>query len=353
MMKKTTILSTMVIARAIVIVTVALVSCTALYRGVEGDIYEKMTIFSMIVFTIFAVILIPFLTSKVGSRELARYREAVKGAPAQPLSQEDLTSYPVYVWDSRRSFRKMVFSGDGALSDSSIVTANGLDPTTHPSGTWSLGPDGILHLSLNVTAGTRSYARISEARYNLAALMRLSSGYVEAWYIGANSLARAQISCFGYSDSVPATEKFTVPLVNGLTVYWGTYPSIIPMSTDEVSINPELAYGVMTFQEDGTLSKSINNPIDAGPNYEPSFTGTWRVNEEMGVLYLSVGLYTTEVTLLLHNREPQSLLIRTTAGNEQWFLDQQHAAEDLARYLAISVHLDAGKSSLFADSTRA
>jgi hypothetical protein len=342
-MKKEPILTTIAFA----IFTTALVSCSAVDRGMEGNIYEKMTIFSMIVLTAFAIIFVPFVSNKGNNKALARYRELISNAATRPLSAEELTSYPVYVWDSRKSFYKMLFARDGSLSESPIITANGQDPKAEPSGTWALTSEGILQLSLKGTASTRNYARISQNGYNLATLMRLKSGFAKAWHLGEKSLAHAQISCFGYSDSRPATEKFTAPLISGLTVYWAVYPCIIPTSSAEVSVNPELAFGMIIFHEDGTLSKSINNPLDAVPDYRPSFTGTWKIDENPGVLNLSVGLYTTEITLLLHSAEHHSLLVGTTAENEQWFLDPEHAGQDLASYLAIGVYLDAGKSGLF------
>ena len=144
-----------------------------------------------------------------------------------------------------------------------------------------------------------------------------------------------QISCFGYSDSRPSAEKFTPSLISGLTVCWATYPCVVLTSGNEVSVNPELAYGVITFHADGTLSKSINNPSDAAPDYRPSFTGTWKVDENFGVLNMSVGLYTTEITLHLHSIEHHNLLVGSTAGNEQWFLDQrkwQRRSHELPRH---------------------
>jgi hypothetical protein len=177
--------------------------------------------------------------------------------------------------------------------------------------------------------------------------MRLKSGFADAWYLGENSLAKVQISCFGYSDSLPSSEKFTATLVNGVTVYWATYPCLLPTSGNEISVNPELAFGVITFHADGTLSKSINNPIGAAPDYRPAFTGTWNIDEKFGVLNMSVGLYNAEITMLLHRVEHQSLLVGTTAGNEQWFLDRINAKLDLTSYLAIGVHLDAEKSAFF------
>jgi hypothetical protein len=333
-------------AVALALFATALVGCSVIDRGLEGNIYEKMTIFSMILLTVFAIIVVPF-ASKADNKLQARYRELIRNARPHPIAANALTGYPVYVWDSRKSFYKMVFTRDGSLSQSPIVTANGQDPQAAPTGTWALAPDGILRLSFHATKGFRDYTCISVDGYCMATLMRLKSGYAESWYLGEQALAQAQISCFGYSDSMPAAGKFTRSLVSGLTVYWGTYPCIVPTATSEVSINPELAFGVITFHEDGTLSKSINNPLDAVPDFKPSFKGTWKVDEDVGVLNLSVGLYSTEVTLLLHSEKCHSLLVGTTAGNEQWFVDLELAGKDLANYLAIGIYLDEGESSRF------
>jgi len=332
---------------AVVSLAAGLCSCDLVYRGVEGNIYEKMTIFSMIILTVFAILFVPFVSSQVSSKALLRFRELVRNASASPLSAAELTSHPVYFWDSRRSFRKMVFGADGALSESTIVTSNGVDPETRTAGSWEFTPTGSVRLSLMVTSTTIEFTRVSLDGYRLPTLLRLRSGYAQAWFLGEHGLAHAQIACFGYSQSEPPTAKFTPDLVSGMTVYWGSYPCLLPTSADELSVNPELAYGVMSFHDDGTLLKSINNPLDAPPDYRPTFTGTWRLDERLGVLNLSVGLYTTEITLHLHDPGRHTLLIGTTAGNEQWFLDPERGQQDLANYLAIGVYLDSGKTSLF------
>ena len=336
------------ISVAIVTVGMALASCKGVGIGMEGNIYEKMAIFSLIALTLIAVLLLPFISSTSDSKALARYRELIRNAATLPLSVPELTGNPIYLWDSRKSFQKMLFAQDGTFSESEIVTANGIDPQPQPGGTWSISGDGRLQITRKVTAGTRVLALISRGGGHLATLMRLNSGVAETWFLGAENLAQVQISCFGYSGSKPSAEKFTVPLVSGKTIYWATYPPVVPTSGNEVAVNLELAYGVVTFHPDGTLSKSINNPIEALPDYRPSFTGTWHVDEKFGVLNTSAGLYTTEITLLLHNPEEQSLLVGTTSGTEQWFLDPEKAKEDLATHLATAVHLDPGKRVLFA-----
>jgi hypothetical protein len=335
------------IAVAGIVSVMAVAGCTAIDRGMAGNIYEKMTVFSMIVFFVFAIVFIPFLTGKGNNKVAVGYREAVKGAPASHLPLTELTADPLYVWDSRRSYKKMLFADDGSFSESTIIRGNGEDPKTLPAGSWEAGSDGTLNLSYKLNGSSRSFTCIATGGYHLPAIMRLISGYVEAWYLGIEGLALAQISCFGYSDSLPPTEKFTAALIKGVTVYWATYPCVLPVSEGEISVNPELAYGMMVFQEDGTLTKSINNPIEGKPDYNPSFTGTWRMDEKLGVLNLSAGLYTTEVVLHLHDAKRNSLIIGTTAGNEQWFLDQQHGKEDLASYLSLGVNLDVTKRAEF------
>lgn len=318
-----------------VIATMTLTGCKGVGIGMEGNIYEKMTIFSLIAFTFIAVIFIPFISSD--SKARARYRELVRSAAALPIAAEWLTENPVYVWDSRKSFYKLLFARDGSFGESEIVTTNSLDPKSSHSGTWTITSAGALQLTREITSGTRTFTRVSQDGYHLPTLMRLSSGFAEAWFLGEHSLVEQQISCFGYPGSHPSSEKFTASLVSGLTVYWASYPPVI--SGSEVSVNPELAFGVLIFHPDGTLSKSINNPVEGTPDYRPSFTGTWQVDEHFGVLNVSLGLYATEVTLLLSDNRQQSLLVGTTSGNEQWFLDQERGKEELARYLAVATGL--------------
>jgi hypothetical protein len=333
-------------ALALAILAVALVSCGGLYRGTEGNIYEKMTIFSIILISVVALVLVPFLSGGNG-KDLSRFREVVRNAPLRRLTDKELTSYPVYFWDARRSFRKLLFSADHYFSESSIITANGQDPEVHNSGEWALTPEGILQITPAVTGRIKSYCRISPESCGVPTLMRLSSCYAEAWFMGRDSLTRTQIACFGYSASLPARPRFTVSLVSGLTVYWATYPCVIPVASDLVSINPELAFGVIKFNEDGTLSRSTSNTMDSPPDYNLAFSGTWDVDEDLGVVNISVGLYTTEVTLLLHCREDHTMLVGSTAGNGQWFTNPDHAREDLARYLAVGVYLDPEKKEVF------
>jgi hypothetical protein len=346
-MKKQHMLATIPLA----ITTMLILGCNDVGRGMAGNIYEKMTIFSLLTLTIFAVLLIPFVSGTSESRTLALYRELIRNAAAVPLSADDLTAHPVYVWDSARSFRKMLFARDNSLLESAIITSNGPDPALETAGTWAITPGGDLQLFRRGTSCPKLLTRISPDGYHLATLMRLKSGLADAWFFGASALVEVQIACFGYSGSLPSLVrspgKFTASLVRGLTVYWASYPCTALTSSNEVAVNPLLAFGVLTFHADGTLAKSINNPIDAVPDYQPRFRGTWRVDENFGVLNLSVGLYATEITLLFHDAEHQSLLVGTLTGSEQWFLDPERAKRDLLAYLAIGVHLDAGKGALY------
>jgi hypothetical protein len=331
---------------ALTILAVGLGSCGGLYRGTGGNIYEKMVIFSVILISLIALILVPFVSGGNG-KDLSRFRDVVRTAPLQRLTEQDLTSYPVYSWDSRRSFRKLVFAADHSFSESSIITANGQDPEVYRAGDWALTAEGGLRITPAVTGRTKSYSRISPESCGVPTLLRLSSCYAEAWFMGKDSLTRTQIACFGYSGSLSTRPRFTTSLVSGLTVYWATYPCVIPVASDLVSINPELAFGMIRFNEDRTLSRSASNTMDAAPDYNPTFSGSWDVDEDLGVMNISVGLYTTEITLLLHCREDHTMLVGSTAGNGQWFTDPDHAKEDLARYLAVGIYLDPAKKELF------
>lgn len=333
---------------ALVIAMATLSGCNALYRGVEGNVYEKMTVFSLIVFTVFAILFVPFVTDIGGNRELARFREVIWKAAVRPLSADELAAHPAFVRDSPHSFYKMVFDTDGSLRESGIVTINGHDPTTERAGSWTLTGEGTLQVTFDATRRTKSYACISEKCCDLARLMRLETGFAEAWYMGAQGLALAQISCFGYSRTVPPQGQFSDALIGGLTVYWATYPCIALTSADEVCVNPALVYGSITFHADGTLSKSRDNQPYAAPNYSPAFSGSWRIDPAYGVLDLSIGPYTREIKLLLKDDGCRILVVGTTEGNEQWFLDQERGGEELARYLAAGVYLDAEKWRLFA-----
>ncbi|HJV64892.1 MAG TPA: hypothetical protein VJ550_04075 [Geomonas sp.] len=333
-------------AIAMVILLAALTGCSTLYRGVEGNIYEKMTVFSMIVIVVFAILFVPFVTGIGGDKDLARFRGAIWKAAAQPLSPEELTSHPAYLWDSPNSFYKRVFAADGSLWESPIVTVNGLDPEVERSGSWTLGEDGVLRITME-TGCLKNYTPISRCAFGLATVMRLETGFAEAWYLGERGLAHAQISCFGYSRSLPPAGRFTVPLVSGATVYWATYPCCALASGDELSVNPALAYGAMTFHPDGTLARSRDNRVEGRPDYTASFSGTWRIDEVYGVLDLTIGPYTREIKLFLPGSEPGSFLVGTTEGSEQWFLDPGHGREQLASYLALGAYLDGGKAELF------
>ncbi|HJV36734.1 hypothetical protein [Geomonas sp.] len=334
-------------AMVVLILPITLAGCSALYRGVEGNIYEKMTVFSMIVFTVFAILFVPFVSGIGGDKELARFREVIWKAAAKPLSPAELSSHPVYVWDSPNSFYKRTFSTDGTLSESAIVTVNGLDPPVERSGSWALGGDGVLRITIHSTGSTKSYTPVSRDAFGLATLLRLETGFAELWYLGQRGLAHAQISCFGYSRSVPPTERFSAPLVKGATVYWATYPLLALVSGDEASVNPALVYGAMTFHEDGTLTKSRDNRVEGRPDYSTCLSGTWRVDETYGVLDLTIGPYTREIKLFLRCEASGSFLVGTTEGSEQWFLDPARGKEQVASYLALGAYLDEGKAELF------
>ena len=294
-----------------------------------GNVYEKTTIFSLIVLIVFAVVFVSFVSNTDG-KSVARYRERIRRAACHPLFRELFTTHPVCVWDSKNSFRKFVFSLNGILSCSPVVTEHGLDPKVEPIGSWTLTPEGSLRLSFK-SAGVKEYVCISPAGGSSPLLMRQGANSSELWFFGENSLAEAQICCFGWAGATSGT-GFTESLLVGKTVYWATYPGLLPAASDEVVLNPELAYGVIVFHEDGTLSKSKNNVLGAEPDYSQAFKGNWRIAGK-GVLHLTVGLHSTEVTLLLPEQR-HSLLTGSPFGSEMWFLDEETAARQLEGYLA-------------------
>jgi len=324
-----------------------LAGCALPGQGMAGNLYEKTTIFSLIALTVFAIIFVSFIGNGGNSKEEARCRDLVAELPAQPLTADELTAHPVYLWDSRKSFRKLRFAPDGGLSISGIVTGNGVDPKTSPCGQWSLTPEGRVQLSFTGCRGVREYACLTTGANRLPKVLRLAPGLAEPWFFGAQALAQVQISCFGSAESAPAAGRFTSRMLSGKTVYWATYPCIMPADTEELAVNPLLAYGMIRFYEDGTLSRSINNQLGAPPDYLPSFAGSWRVDEQHGVLRISLGMHSSEVTVLLWDGKRHALLAGTTAGAEQWFFDDERAKIDLAEYLAEGAHLAPQRSGEF------
>ncbi|MBJ6726449.1 hypothetical protein [Geomesophilobacter sediminis] len=322
-------------------------ACAGVGRGMEGNLYEKTGIFSLIALVLFAMVMTPFLSGLGENRAFARYRERIRAAAPIPIAPELLTRHPVYVWDYRNSFHKLVFTADGSYAESSITTTNGKEPETVPAGSWELTPQGVLRLRPRLTGSDRDYARISAEHPRLPALMRIGPVSVEAWYLGPDGLAQVQISCFGYSGAVPPVERFSAETVRGRSVYWVTYPSLVPISSYEVEIAPELSFGLLVFNEDGTLTRSIGNTVDGSPDYRPSFSGTWRVAPQYGILHLWVGHLHTEVTLQSRNAASEQLMVSTPEGSELWFLDPERGREELARYLAIATELGPDNSRRF------
>jgi hypothetical protein len=318
-----------------VLITIGVLSlsaCGGSNDGATGAMFEKMAIFSLISLTIFSIFIISFGGSRQKRSRSQGKSDHIQNGSIYPLSSLDLTSYPVYVWDYRSSFHKIVFHPDGVLLKSSSVTKNGVDPTVKAVGNWSLSSDGKVMGSFNAAGITKKYTRIS--KNNLMALMKPDFGIVEAWYFGANGLANIQISIFGNSASIPPTTKFTDAQVSGRTFLWATYPCVLVTSSGEVAVNREATYGAITFSEKGVLTKSIDNKIGSTPDYTPLISGTWSVDDKSGILTTTASGFPMTASILFQDLENCQLLISTAVENRLWFTDPASAPEKLAAYIS-------------------
>lgn len=315
----------------------ALAACNGIQWGNEGNMHEKMAIYSLISLTVFAVFIISFGGGRRRGREPSGVGAAEQPSATYPLSAPELTGYPAYVWDYRSSFHKIVFHPDGAFSKSSGVSSNGLDPTATAAGTWTLTPDGKLRITPRSAGAPHMYTRISG--HGSAVLMRPDLGLVEAWYMGPGALARIQISIFGNSASIPATMRFSTALVSDRIFYGATYPCLMVTTSGEVVADYEATCGLIAFHGDGTLAKSVDNRIGSAPDYAPSIAGTWSVDEGAGSLTMTVsGFRTTAFILGLASGE-WGLLVGTTTGNRLWFPGHECAPARLAAYLSEAARL--------------
>ena len=294
-------------------------SCAGREGGSEGHLFEQMAIFSLIAFTIFAVGYISLAGRKERSEEFQSREDLIRTAPILPFTSTELTGYPVYVRDSRTSFHKLVFDPGGTLLESRSTTENGIDPAVVSAGTWELSSGGNVRITRAGTGAAGTYARIS-TEYFPAVLIRADSGQLEAWYIGRYGLADIQASIFGYSASVESAAKFTSTLVSGRTVHRSTYPGISVNDSGEVKFDPEAVCGMITFNAEGTLRKSIDSKIGPAPDYSPSIAGVWNVDEKSGILMMTVYGYTVKATILFHYIDLNILLVNTTNGTERWKL---------------------------------
>ena len=314
-----------------------LAACNGSQGGNEGNIYERMAIYSLIFLSFFAVFIVSFGGGRRRGREPSGWGAAKQTRETYPLSAPELTGCPVYVWDYRSSFHKIVFHPDGAFSKSSGVSSNGLDPKTTAAGTWALDPDGKLRITPRSAGAPRLYTRIS--RHGPAVLMRPDLGLVEAWYMGPSALACIQISIFGNSASVPGTMKFSTALVSGRTFYGATYPCLVVTTSGEVVADHEATCSLIAFHGDGTLSKSADNRIGSAPDYAPSITGTWSVDDGSGVLTMTVSGFRTTAFILGMTSGDCGLLVGTTTENRLWFPDNERAPAKLGAYLSEAARL--------------
>ena len=314
------------------IFALTLAACGGSPDGGNGNTAEKMAIFSLITLTVFSMVLVSFGGSKERSNRSSGKTDLVHQGSTYPLSATDLTGYPVYVWDYRSSFHKIVFHPDGLLLKSSSVSTNDLDPAVTAAGTWALTSDGKVRVTLDPAGTAKLYTRISKNAS--ATLMQPDFGPAEAWHMGPGSLANIQIAIFGYSAPVPAAMKFSTLLVRGKTFYWATYPCIVVTTSGEVAVDHGTTYGMVTFNDDGTMTKSIDNTIGSTPNYTPSVKGIWSVDDTSGVLTMTVSGFTTAASILSQDSGHQELLVSTTAGIRRWYSDPTCAPGKLDAYIS-------------------
>lgn len=317
---------------AIAILSFTLSGCGWNNYGSGENMFEKMAIFSLISLIVFSIFVVSFGGSKQRNNRASAKVDLIQDDSTYPLSATDLTSYPVYVWDYRSSFHKIVFHPDGDLLASPSVSKDDLDPTVTAVGTWAFNSDGKVMVKFSSDRNAKIYTCIS--RNTRIVLMKPAFGFVEAWFIGSGSLANIQISIFGCSLSVPATMKFTTALLSGRTIYWATYPCILVTSSGEVVVNREAACGMTTFNENGTLTKSVDNKISATPDYTPTISGIWSVDDKIGGLTMTVSGFTTKASILTQESVNGELLVFTAAENRLWITDQTDAPEKLGTYIS-------------------
>ena len=165
-----------------VILSSALAACGTGHDEANGNMSEKMAIFSLITFSVFSIVLVSFGVSRQRNKMPSDKADLIQHGATYPLTTTDLISYPVYVWDYRSSFHKIVFQPDGGLLKSSSAVPNGLDPTVSAAGTWKLTGDGKVVVTLGSIGTTKTYTRIS--RNGSTVRMRPDFGLLEVWYLG-------------------------------------------------------------------------------------------------------------------------------------------------------------------------
>ena len=319
------------------LLSLALAACNGSQGSNEGNMHERMAIYSLITLSVFAVFIVSFGGGRRRGREPSGGGAVGQPGATYPMSAPELTDYPVYVWDYRSSFHKIVFQPDGAFSKSLGVSSNGLDPTATAAGTWVLTPDGKLRITPRSAGTPHMYTRISV--HGSAVLMRPDLGLHEAWYMGPDALACIQISIFGNSASVSSNMRFSTALVSGRTFYGATYPCLVVTTSGEVVADHEATCGLITFHSDGTLAKSADNRIGSAPDYAPSITGTWSVDDGSGVLTVTVSGFRTMASILGLASGEWGLFVGTTTENRLWFPDHERAPARLAAYLFEAVRI--------------
>jgi len=188
---------------AVIIGSLILGACAGSREGSEGNIVEKMAIFTLISLSAFALVAISFSGRKKGRAFPPADRENDDADAAPPFTVTDLCGCPVYARDPSGSFSKRVFGRDGTLLESSAVAANGIDPPVTPVGTWELTLNGKVTVTPAGTGGATTYSRGVQDEDTASVRVQLDSGGVETWYMGPHGLAAVQLACFGNHASGP------------------------------------------------------------------------------------------------------------------------------------------------------
>ena len=176
-----------------------LLSACGDHGGSEGNVVEKMAIFSLISLSVFALISISFS----GGKEKGSVPDDVS---ASPLTDSILTAGTVYACGPSSSFRKMKFAPDGTFLSSPSMTARGPDPDVTPAGTWKVTFDGAVRLFLTSPETTVTYSRTGRDTATEGMRMVTDSGIAETWHFGPTGLSRAQVACFGPLEPAPPAD---------------------------------------------------------------------------------------------------------------------------------------------------
>jgi len=186
-------------ATAITLISSTLLACSLPHRVSQGNLYENMTIFTLMTLAAFALVAISFNQGKNSSA--AQQPQISEGKEWIPcFNAETLTAHPIYVLDSHSSFHAMVFDPDGVFWISPTISTNGVAPKAVPAGRWTLSSDGLIRVVRGSTGNAVSYICLERDREASTARIRSDVNREETWFYGPDGLAGAQAFCFGTAE---------------------------------------------------------------------------------------------------------------------------------------------------------